>query len=292
MKLRAVVATVAALFASVLISAPAHAASPDVSWDYNSVSTVYPVSDGYIDTIRFTWAVSPQPSTLTLDVYRADTQTSVFTVALDPTATSYTWNGSTDAGPLATAGDYYPVLSADNGVDPVASAAGWQFTVSSKALVSKRWTKTVSASGSLRAKQVGSCSTLRKPGLKLGRGSLGYYSLTRCSQTSRGRGVIATVHALTLPAAFRPGAIRFSVYGGALRRTGSVGFVPLDKAQNGIDAAVRILPRAVGWHPIPAVKATTMLTSSRLIRWGVAALDRSRYDIRSFRVTYTYTVLQ
>ncbi|GAB4004093.1 hypothetical protein GCM10028772_09450 [Nocardioides ultimimeridianus] len=288
-------AVAAAALLSVLVSAPAHAVPPEVTFDYNSVDTVYPAPDGYVDTIKFTWTVSPQPVGLTLEVMKIvpglDPQ-AVRTLTLDPATTTYTWNGRTDAGALAGAGDYFPRVMADNGTDPISGSAGWQFAVSAKRLVSKTWTKSLSASGSLKDKQVGACSTLRKPGKMLGAGSLGYYSLARCRRTSNGAGDITTIHGVTLPAAFRPGKVRFSVYSGAVKRGGAVGFVPLSRSVGAIGAGTALLGPARAWHTTPAVAASQMLRSDRRIMWGIAALAHSRYDVKTIKVIYSYQILQ
>lgn len=294
MRFRALAVAAAAIL-SALVSAPAHAFAPDVTFDYNSVDTVYPAPDGYVDTIRFSWTVSPQPVSLTLQVMQTvsgQDPLAVRTVTLDPSTSTYTWNGRKDDGTLAVAGDYFPRVLTDNGVDPIAGADGWHFTVSSKRLVSKTWTKSLSASGSLKGTQVGACSTLRKPGKMLGTGSLGYYSLTRCSRTANGAGTISTVHSVTLPSVFRAGKVRFSVYSGAVKRGGAVGFVPLDPSGGAIDAGTTLLGPARAWHATPAVAATKMLHSDRHIWWGIATLDHSRYDVKTIKVIYSYQALQ
>lgn len=290
MRLRSIILA-CALTLGVLTAAPAQATTPAVTWSANSLSTVYPIVDGYKDKITFSWALDQPVNSQTLRVLDA-TQQPVFELALDASVSSYQWNGRTTAGALAPAGTYTPELSADNGVDPVVPSAGGNFSLSLKKLVAKTWTKRVTASGSLRSKFVGACSTLAKPGKKLGSGSLGYYSLTKCSRTTNGADTIATVHGLTLPSAFRPGNLQISTYSGAVKSGSNAVLVPL--AKNGsdvIDAAVSLLGSSKGWHAGKWTAATPMMTSSRLVRWGVAAFNGTRYDVKYFKVTYRYTAL-
>lgn len=288
MRLRAIVVS-CVLAAGVLTASPAAAEPPSVVWSENSVATVFPAPDGYVDTIRFTWTTSPTPITQTLEV-RNSNQATVFSVALDPAATTYTWNGRTMAGTLAPAGAYVPVILADNQVDPVAPASGWQFQVSAKKLVARTFTTKVTASGSIKDRFVGACSTLRKPGKKLGAGSLGYYSNTKCRRTTNAA-TVASIHGITLPAAFRAGSVRIDTYGAAVSRGSFAVLVPLTKTAAAVDSAISKVGSAKGWYTGKAASAAQMQDASRRIRWGAVVFGGDRYDIKYFKVVYRYTVL-
>lgn len=283
MKLRTILATVA-VAGSILTAAPALATSPVITGQTNSVSTVYPVVDGYVDTITFGWTLDQTVSTLTLDVMDASTHTSVFQIAFDnPATTAYLWNGRTTGATIVPDGTYYARVTADNGSDPVDSNNGPVFVVSGKKLTHQTFTKRVTASGSLEFKGAAKCSQVRKPGLKLGAGSLGYYSNVKC--TTAGQDIGLSFHSITVPASFKPGTARLSAYGVAVK-AGSVmriGFA-------GEAVPVKI-GATKGWHTGPAVPAASSITPQNQLEWAAIVDSGNRYDIKYFKITYTYTTL-
>jgi len=280
MKLRLLAAATAAL--TVMTAAPALAASPVISNQTNSVLVVYPVVDGYVDTITFTWKIDQPVTALQLDVVDS-TNTAVFTQSLDQAVetTSFVWNGRLQGGALAPAGSYYARITASNGTDPVDSNNGPAFQVSAKKLTEKTFTKQVTAAGSMVLKHAGRCSTVRQPGRKLGTGSIGYYSNTTC--TKPGEDLAATMHMLRMPAAFKPGTVSISTYGAAVK-AGSVMRV-------GTLARPWKLSSAKGWHAGPTLSAAGLVDPEGSFLWVAQAAGGNRYDIKYFKITYRYTVL-
>ena len=282
MKLRTILATVA-VAGSILTAAPALAASPVITNQTNSVSTVYPVVDGYVDTITFGWNLDQTVTALSLDVMDS-THASVFHIDFDdPTQTSLVWNGRTAGGSVVPDGTYYARVTADNGTDPSDSNNGPSFVVSGKKLTEQTFTRQVTAAGSMEGKFAGKCSKVRKPGLKLGAGSLGYYSNTEC--TTGHQDFAVSFHSMGLPAAYRPGTVRISAYGVAVK-AGSVmriGFAG--------DASPVKLGPAKGWHTGPWVPAARSIDPANRIEWLAVANNGNRYDIKYFKITYHYTTL-
>jgi len=279
--------TAAAVAASILTAAPALAASPIITNQTNSVATVYPVVDNYFDTITFGWKIDQpldqQGASLSLDVMDTSSHTSVFEIVFDDlTQTSFVWNGRTTGGSVVLGGTYYARVTATNGTDPADSNNGPSFVVSGKKLTEKTFTKQVTAVGSMEGKFAGRCSQTRQPGLKLGAGSLGYYSNTKC--TTANQDFAVSFHSLALPTSFRTGQARLSAYGVAVKAgsTMKMGFA-------GDQYPVKI-GSAKGWHTGPWVPAARSIEGNRLY-WIAAAENGNRYDIKYFKITYTYTTL-
>ena len=283
MKFRSLL-TAAIVAATLFTAAPAIAATPVVTNQTNSSTSVYPVVDGYLDTITFGWTLDQTVTSLTLDVMDS-TNTSVFHTDLDVTATQFVWNGlPTGGGAVVPDGTYYAKVTADNGVDPSDSNNGPLFTVSGKKLTAKTFTKQVTAAGSAEFKVAGKCSQVTKPGLKLGVGSLGYYSNTTCVQAHQD--IAISFHSLNLPAAFRPGTLRLSAYGAAVKpgSTMKTGFSG--------DTVPMKLGSAKGWHVGPWVPAARSINEQNAVEWLALAQGGNRYDIKNFKIEYKYTTLE
>jgi hypothetical protein len=281
MKFRALLAIVSAA-SSLYLAAPAGAASPVITNQTNSVSAIYPVVDGYADTISFSWAIDQPVQTLQIDIVSTSTGQSVFSDGLVASATSYLWNGKLADTTLPADGTYYSRITATNAGAEVDSNNGPLFTISGKKLTQHTLTKQVTAAGSLEIKLAGRCSQVRQPGLKLGTGSLGYYSNTKC--TSAHQDMAVSIHHLAVPASLRPGNARLSAYGvaakaGSVMRIGFLG-----------DAVPFKIGSAKGWHTGPLVPAARSIHNNQL-EWGALATAGNRYDIKYFKITYTYTTL-
>jgi len=273
--------TSAVVAASILAAAPAMAATPIITNQTNTSTTVYPVVDGYIDTITFGWKLDQQVTGLTLDVVDS-TNTSVFSATLDPAATKYVWNGLGTGGSIVPVGAYYARVTADNGTDPIDSNNGPTFTVSPKKLTKLTFSKQVTAGGSMLAMAVGSCSKVARPGTRLGAGSVGYYSNTKC--VKKGEDFAATLHSMKLPKAYQPGNVSISTYGAAVK-AGSTMRVGL------LFGGEWTIGSTKGWHAGNAVPAAQQLDSTGRLLWQAFARNGNRYDIKYFKVTYHYTAL-
>jgi hypothetical protein len=268
---------------TLLTAAPAIAATPIITNQTNSGPAVYPSVDGYLDTVTFGWSLDQPVTALSLDVMDS-THTPVFHTDLDVSATHFVWNGLvTGGGSIAPDGTYYAKVTADNGTDPIDSNNGPLFTVSGKKLTQKSFTKQVTATGSMEFKIAGKCSQVRKPGLKLGTGSLGYYSNKTC--TDANQDIAASFHMITLPAAFRPGTLRLSAYGVAVKAgsTMRMGF-------SGDEWPVK-LGSTKGWHTGSWVPAARSVGSQNSLEWIALADKGNRYDIKNFKIEYKYTTL-
>ena len=93
-------------------------------------------------------------------------------------------------------------------------------------------------------------------------GSVGYYSRSKCSGRTADRRVAAGLHLLRLPAATTDSSV-----------------------------STKALAPGLGWHSGGSVKASRTMDDQRWIGWAVSTAYGQRYDVKSFTVTLTYSVL-
>lgn len=264
-------------------------------------TTLYPVPDGYLDTVSVTGA-APDATVVHIDVSTSATDaegTRVFQtdVAVDWAGDFQVTLGADLVGKVAS-GAYFVWARPDDVTDPSAWRSA-SLTISLKHLVTRTWTKTVSAARSKWDSFVGRCSTLRKPALRGWSGSLGFYSNTKCRKTLA-KSAVATVHKIVLPAVPRPGrysTFRIAAYGGAARKKPRSRANLVYLAANDVTDVVAFprLRSKVGNHAGPTVAASIIragVGESRSFLWGAMAQAGNRYDIKSFTITLTYTALQ
>ncbi|MCU1443279.1 MAG: hypothetical protein JWQ59_1429, partial [Cryobacterium sp.] len=156
------------------------------------------------------------------------------------------------------------------------------------------------------------CSTLRTPASRRWAGSLlfGAGSVPKCKPKAAADRSVQTTHHVRLPALpaasymvepntveANPGhydALAVSAYGGAsslkgkARSTGGIRWV---NTANRVEAA-RAMTAALGNHAGANRAATGAMRTDRTVRWNTYVTGLSSYDIKSFTVTLTYTVLQ
>lgn len=203
-------------------------------------------------------------------------------------------DGRNDGAALVPAGTNYLVLIVTNSSAESMTASGDPLTVSLKRLVARTWTKKVTAGGSTKQVFAGRCSQVRRPGLALGSGSVGYYSKSKCTGSTNNADVAATLNGVTLPAVTspgKPGKVTVSAYGRSQKGGSKAVLLFLTKAGAADTANARLLGGALGWHAGPTVSASGYQTSSRQLRWSAGAAGGWRYDIKYFKVVYHYTAL-
>jgi hypothetical protein len=140
---------------------------------------------------------------------------------------------------------------------------------------------------------VGSCSTLTSPARSGWSGSIGYLSNSkRCSNPSEADMLAFTQHAVTLPAAVRYGTIRVDAFG-ASRSAGSgdPGLLFYQTSTGDVSSSQRVLGAAAAWYNGPTVNATSFV-AGRTFTWGAGSWRGNWYDIKQFRLTYSYYQLQ
>jgi len=201
-----------------------------------------------------------------------------------------TWDGRNDSGTVVPEGTYTVVVVDLHGnVASITRAV----TVSHDAGVLRTFRRTVSAAGSLEAKFVGACSTLRKPSLRGWTGSLGYYANTRCGRATWNASAVTTLHAVRLPLPtnfVRYHDERVDTYGGAARlRPRSMAVVRYLRT-DGKWVDEKVLGSRIGTHAGARRSTSGMVDSGRWLAWGAATAYGNRYDVKSFTVTVRYFV--
>lgn len=264
-----------------------------------TLATFYPVDDGYRDEVGVRLSVEDSglgAGTATGGVIRvlaADGKVvRRFGRADLPDGFTFAWDGRTAQKEIVP-GTYRleAVLTDDAGNRAVASSR--EVTVSDKELVRRTWTRTVTARASLARNDSGRCSRLRFPGLHGWKGSIGYLSQARCtgSATDASR-IAAGVHGLRVPRAVRYHRVSIAAYGGSSKKgTG-------DRAglhffgNEGLLGDTAVLGPKVGWHGAGGRLGSKMVSPQRNVFWAVSTGYGQRYDVKSFRVTVSYTALQ
>lgn len=198
----------------------------------------------------------------------------------------FNWSGRDDSNALVPAGTYTVHLYDGSHVEVDTTGV---IAVSRQRLVQKSLTRFFLPTQRV-FKYAGRCSTMAQPSKRGWKGSVGYYSNTRCgTQTWRASAVI-TGHYTRLPVAERYGTVRVDTYGGAAKsRPGSRG--GLDYSGETGWTAFKFAGSKVGWHTGLTALASDVVDTDRYFAWRFATAYKGRYDVAKFRLVVYYTVL-
>ena len=199
------------------------------------------------------------------------------------------WSGRARYGRVVPEGAYRIRLTARDYIGNESVVESSEVTLSHAAYESRKWEKTVSAADSLFANWSGRCGLLRKPGIRGGRGSLGYYSNGRCRTNDAAKGVAAAAHKVVLPSAEKYGPVRFRVNGGAVDATSRAGFLTISNKDQPL-GRLQALSSTWGWQRQVRRQAKDMVWQDRAIYWMVNCGYGQRYDVAEFGVTLNYVV--
>lgn len=269
------------------------ASAPVVTSARASASTIFPVADGYRDSVAIETRASDDS---TIDVtHEIRDAGGALVRTLGPVvlydSDVQTWDGRDATGRIVPSGRYTVTTLVSDAFDRVTAAAPFTITVSTKRLVQRTFTRTVTAKESLVAKSVGRCSTLKMPSARGWRGSMGLYTGTRCKGSIKAT-LVSTAHALRVPAALRYGSIRVTAYGGAAKaEPRSLAYLTYLHPKDGWGADTQMSTR-LGDHAGTTVRAGDYLFKDGTFEWGAYTADGARYDIKNFIVRMTYSVLQ
>ncbi|MBF4160909.1 hypothetical protein [Nocardioides acrostichi] len=160
------------------------------------------------------------------------------------------------------------------------------------------WERTVRAGSVMGGTAVGRCSTLKRPSSHGGAGSLGFVTLTRCSDRSQGH--IAAAFGAALPAGFTPTkhtrndryrGLRITVVGGAARGTRSAALDLAFQDRRHRLARPARLDGTWGEHPGDTVRSPNhdlvsldSATGRHHVVWQLDAPAGTRYDVSKFRI--------
>lgn len=198
------------------------------------------------------------------------------------------WNGRDRNGVTVPSGRYQIV--AIDSVGNEASTVGY-LSVDSRHRELRTWSQTLKADSHLLSTYVGKCSTLRRPSARRWKGSLGYYSNTKCGRQAWHASAVSTLYGIYLPSAVDADVdVRVYVYGGAAksRPTSRAGLRYL--SNKGGWYSWKVLSPKLGLHQGVADNDRTIYPD-RAFYWGLATEAGDRFDVKYFKVTLRYYVL-
>jgi len=253
---------------------------------------LYPYRDNYKDSVAITVARPWDYVKLRLEILNSsNTLVKAYVVPNTVSDETFTWRGTNTAGQVVPAGTYHFRASLTDAAGNVTTKTQGAVSVVRQKKVSRTFTKTYSAAGSLYKKVlVGDCSALASPSKRGWKGSLGFYSNAKCSRTLNAS-IIETRHVAKLPAALSYGSLRISMYGGASTAANrSVAYLAYIDTNGHFNDPKMMMP-SLGNHAGPSVPGTSYIFDGGLIAWDVFNGKGSMYDVKSFTVKLAYTTL-
>jgi hypothetical protein len=256
-----------------------------------SARRLLPAKDGYLDTVAV--AARPREALRRLDLQvRTRSGALVRTVHGGHAAVKaglVRWNGRADGHRVAP-GSYRIRLLGEDVAGNRHRTGARTLVVSGARLRLRHGSTTVTARGSLEETFADDCSEVFRRTSGRHAGWVAYGSSSTC--TSRDA-FAAADHQVRLPNAVRYGRVRVSAYGGRgdRRYRDSARLVLYDNLQNLSDHSFRLGP-SIGQHTGDWVQAEPLVIRSRVLRWMTIATGVSWYDVKSYRVDYTYFVLR
>lgn len=264
--------------------------------------TVYPVRDGYRETVTFTarFAEALVWSKFTVRNSSGRLVKSWSAGGLAPgQQRGHVWTARYDSGALLPAGSYTWRIETQDAVGNRWTSPARAIAVSHKKLKAYAGTRTVTAEGTLRYAVRGDCSDIAIPGARSWDNSYALLSNIYvyddgpmgdvCWQsTDPYYDEIIGAHSTWLVPAVRYSNIRISVYGGkslnAYNDTAVMGY--FDNTGYAVDFTDP-LSYPVGWHA-GRVLGSRFVRPDGIIRWWVGTADSNWYDVGKFTVKYTY----
>ena len=256
-----------------------------------SSARVFPVHDHYLDAVNVSAQTAEDLRWLRLEV-RTGSGALVRTVRTRKQASGtagVVWNGRRADGRLVP-GRYRVQLVGQDLAGNRSRSARPTVTVSAQRLVTRSGSMTVTARASLEESFADDCSEVFR---RTSGPHAGWVSYAASSICTSGDGYAAADHQVRLPRAVRYGTVRLSAYGGRgdRRYRDHAKVVYYDELQNLSDTTFRLAPQ-VGLHRGPQVRATPLLIRSRVFRWVTMTTGVAWYDVKTYRVDFTYFVLR
>ncbi len=285
-----VVAVLLGLAITTIGVSPTEAVAPNVTAITASNATIYPGINTAKrpGTTNITVTATDPENVAYLDV-RDSSDTLVLEITL-PTSSSPAaqWNGRDTGGSLVPAGTY-TILALSSAHEAATATA--TVTVSRQHLVAKTFTTTVAANHYIY-KNVGRCSTLRKPSRRGWKGSLGFYANTRCKAQTWPASRVITIYEVHLPSAERYDDLRVQTYGGAAKaKPRSQALVDFWSSAQQTWFAGKFIASKVGWHNSYTVSPSALLFDGSWFNWRLSTAFKSQYDVAKFTVVMHYDVL-
>lgn len=257
--------------------------------------TVYPVKDNYVDTTKLIARPSEQLTSVKVEVRNgAGRVVRILDAGGYMNGTKQVvWNGRTATGTIVPAGTYRFRFVMRDTAGNDGRTGDVPVVVSAKKLVKYTATKVMVPKPTVTKTLIGSCSRVEYPAKPSWPGSLAYLSnYAVCYDPSASEEVAITQHTLTLPAATKYGSIRVSAYGSKdLANFNDIGLVLYqDKGGDLSDYGVELHP-AARWYTGDLVNGSDFVSARKFKFWAGTSLG-NYYDIKSFKVTYSYFQLK
>ncbi|KQY56725.1 MULTISPECIES: FlgD immunoglobulin-like domain containing protein [unclassified Nocardioides] len=253
-------------------------------------ATFYPYDDEYRDEVGLTPKVEGQVSDAKVEVLNADGAVVDTMPGLGDQG--FWWDGRRQDGRTAPAGTYRFRITLTDRAWNTSVFTGAPVVLSTKRLVRRTWDRTISAQASLHLNWSGRCSSLRKPGLRRMTGSIGYYSMSRCSGSNVDDRTALALHDVRIPNAIKYHGLTIRAYGGAVKRsTGHRGTIWMLNNTDGAPLTRRALSSSLTWHSGGTANTNRMRYANGYVYWAVGTGYGQRYDVKSFRLTLEYYVL-
>ncbi len=257
---------------------------PSLTRRATSLSTVYPVKDGYRDTTALSVKVDEQAKTLTAQVSNAKGSTvwKKSKSAVGPGKVRFTFGGRSTSGQRLDPGAYRFSFVAKDKAGNVSASKSNRIKVSSKRLSKpKQATKTVTAEKSVdgwSAAEGDTCSGVYRSGWAPG---------ALVWDACVGGGVF-TLHHVGIPEAVKYGRGRVATY--ARGYGTSPGYLYYVDDRDDLIGPTKLGP-ATGTHTGDSVKITSRLLKGKSLRWVLLVEGGARYEAKTFTVTWTYYTL-
>jgi hypothetical protein len=273
----------------------AREAAPDVTVDASgfgvSVSTFYPIVDGYRDTVALK-GTRFEKASVAISIYApTGGKVRALSVATANGPWSVAWNGRTAAGTLLASGKYRIVQTVTDLWGNKLSATSY-VTLSRKKLYTYTWSKTIDA-GRYNAYGKSATGTISRTassyagGVKLATGT--------------GTGSAAVGYAVTVPSATVYKTVTFQVLGRGNRLAGGIAETGVQDWTIGADWSVNNVdrwgaaPAEYGWAGIRV--SGTHHVSNHVVRgyisvWVIGPGANKWLDARDVRFTVVYGVLK
>ena len=265
-------------------------AAPTLRQGRSSTARVLPVRDRYLDALTFTARSSESLRRLRLEVStRAGTVVrTVRKKSLNAGTVGVVWNGRRADGRLVP-GTYRLRLVGEDNAGNRGHSRARTVVVSGQHLVKRSGSSTVTARDTLEETFADDCSDVFRRTSGQHDGWVSYASGSLCTT---GDAFAAGDHQVRLPEAVRYGTVRVSAFGGRAdkRYRDHATVVLYDGLQNLSAVRFRLGPARATYRG-PRVKAGPLLIRSRVLRWETLTTGVAWYDVRTYRVDYTYYVL-
>ena len=257
--------------------------------------TFFPVQDGYLDKATIKADLSEDVESLRADVVDAQGKR-VRTLDAGPQrrgTRTLVWDGRSASGAMVAAGRYGVRFTLRDAAGNQTVTDSKSLVVSDKKLVKKSVVQTMAPKTNLAGHVIGNCSQIWYPAKKNWPGSLTYLSnYDVCYSPTDTQQLAFTRHAIKLPAAVKYGNVRVDTYGArSVPGFADIGLVFYETKSGDISDQGGILRASERWHAGDSVQVDKFVTRKHLFRWWAGASDGNYYDVKTFRVSYSYFVL-